>query len=154
MELRCRPSDVSWWTPECTAAVNAKQKAWRQLQRHISSDIKRTVYRSATQYATTRIARARQAHTDSLRRSLEVCVTSSGGLPLNKLEDKIGTLISQSSLMLLGRNLRQTKKKQSVSANTSPTNAASAKTILREHSQQFNLVLPTNCTSSASDNHQ
>ena len=32
--LVTRPSDPSWWTPECTAAVRAKQLSWKRFRRN------------------------------------------------------------------------------------------------------------------------
>ena len=33
-ELSTKPTDPSWWTPECSAATQAKNYAWNRLRRH------------------------------------------------------------------------------------------------------------------------
>lgn len=68
--LRCGPSDPAWWTPECTAAHNAKQLAWRCLQQDSSSTPNQTMYNTACRHATSTIAQARQSHQLQLRRKI------------------------------------------------------------------------------------
>ena len=36
--LTTRPSDPSWWTPECTAAVQAKRRSWDRLHKYPSKE--------------------------------------------------------------------------------------------------------------------
>ena len=77
-KLVTRPSDPSWWTPECTAAVRAKQLSWKRFQRNpVQQNEDRYRLSSSNCAACIRQAKARESA--RLRRLLH-----SGSLPSKK----------------------------------------------------------------------
>jgi len=73
--LKLRGADPVWWTPECTEAVNAKQKAWKRHRQDAANQDLLTSFRTATAAAAAQVARAKASHAASLRRRI-----SAGGL--------------------------------------------------------------------------
>ena len=67
--LVTRPTDPSWWTPECSDAVSAKQLAWKQMSRSPSPQHLVNA-RQATRACATRLQRAQALHTAQLRQRL------------------------------------------------------------------------------------
>ena len=73
-KLITRPSDPSWWTPECTAAVRAKQTAWKRWRKNPDS-ANQEAYNTASSNSTTCLSHAKAQETARIRRRL-----SSGSL--------------------------------------------------------------------------
>ena len=73
-KLITRPSDPSWWTPECTAAVRAKQTAWKRCRKNPDS-ANQEAYNTASSNSITCLSHAKAQETARIRRRL-----SSGSL--------------------------------------------------------------------------
>ena len=73
-KLITRPSDPSWWTPECTAAVRAKQTAWKRWRKNPDS-ANQEAYNTASSNSITCLSHAKAQETARIRRRL-----SSGSL--------------------------------------------------------------------------
>ena len=73
-KLITRPSDPSWWTPECTAAVRAKQTAWKRWRKNPDS-ANQEAYNTASSNSITCLSHAKAQETARFRRRL-----SSGSL--------------------------------------------------------------------------
>ena len=68
--LETRPSDPSWWTPECTEAQRAKEKAWKAWRHQGPSEcLKQSFMTTVTQSITTQ-HRAQQAEEQTVRERL------------------------------------------------------------------------------------
>jgi len=68
--LTTRATDPPWWTPECSSAIQQKDKAWKRHTRHRHSAEQLNAYKCATA-ATDRVLRqAKAAHTASIRRKV------------------------------------------------------------------------------------
>ena len=73
-KLITRPSDPSWWTPECTAAVRAKQTEWKRWRKNPDS-ANQEAYNTASSNSITCLSYAKAQETARIRRRL-----SSGSL--------------------------------------------------------------------------
>ena len=71
-ELRYRPTDAAWWTPECTAAIQARRAAWKRLQLDRQLHSSQVDYNLASLLATSTIAQARQRHMTRLRQRISI----------------------------------------------------------------------------------
>ena len=104
-KLVTRPSDPSWWTPESTAAVRAKQLSWKRFRRNpIQQNEDRYRLSSSNCAACIRQVKARESarlrwllHSGSLPRK-------NGGQPSKKLAVKVATHVFPSSVMTTVRN--------------------------------------------------
>ena len=77
-QLCMKPSNPSWWTPECTEAVAQKQRAWRRLCADRSSAQLQARYNVAKHSANHCLATAKQAFTASLAQKLASGCMASG----------------------------------------------------------------------------
>ena len=68
--LVTRPSDPSWWSPECTAAVRAKQRSWKRFRMHPSNQNEVT-YKICSAECAARIRHAKALETARLRQRLQ-----------------------------------------------------------------------------------
>ena len=68
--LVTRPSDPSWWSPECTAAVRAKQRSWKRFRMHPSNQNEMT-YKICSAECAARIRHAKALETARLRQRLQ-----------------------------------------------------------------------------------
>ena len=50
-QLVTRPADPKWWTPECTTAINAKDKAWKTWRCNIVSEAHKACFMSSVEDA-------------------------------------------------------------------------------------------------------
>lgn len=62
--------DPTWWTPECSAAIKAKERAWRAHRRSPGSDALKDRYHIATSNCSNRIDNAYQSHVSGIRRKI------------------------------------------------------------------------------------
>jgi len=69
--LVCRPSDPPWWSPECTDAVKAKQRAWKNHRRNSTSPQAEAAYKLACSYSVRCLRDARAQHLTSVRAKLK-----------------------------------------------------------------------------------
>lgn len=63
--LSSRPSDPPWWTPECTTAIQRKQKAWKRHRSMPDDPIGREQYKDACHLSSATLYRARHEHMQS-----------------------------------------------------------------------------------------
>ena len=84
--LTTRPSDPSWWTPECTAAVQAKRRSWDRLHTYPSKE-NEDLYKTHCARCVACLHNAKELGLAAVRQRLkaERCKTSSGGQPLRLL---------------------------------------------------------------------
>ena len=75
-KLITRPSDPSWWTPECTAAVRAKQHCWKRHRTHPSMQNEQKYKESSANCAAT-IKCAKSLESIRLRQKLSTGSMSS-----------------------------------------------------------------------------
>ena len=68
--LLTRPSDPSWWTPECTVAVRAKYNSWKRLQKHPSKSNADT-YKALSAQSAICLREARNREMDRVRHRLQ-----------------------------------------------------------------------------------
>lgn len=68
--LCTRPSDPSWWTPECSSAVSAKQKAWKAWRRARSDASRKGHFVDTVQHCVTTLHAAKLAKEHKLRTKL------------------------------------------------------------------------------------
>ena len=68
--LLTRPSDPSWWTPECTSAVRAKQKSWNRFQKHPSKP-NEDMYKAFSAQSAICLRNARNREIDRVRCRLQ-----------------------------------------------------------------------------------
>ena len=68
-QLKTRPSDPPWWTPECSESVNAKKAAWKRM-RTDPVDVARRKYKTACRAAALCQETAKSAMHEALRRRL------------------------------------------------------------------------------------
>ena len=68
--LLTRPSDPSWWTPECTVAVRAKHNSWKRLQQHPSKSNADT-YKALSAQSAICLREARNREMDRVRHRLQ-----------------------------------------------------------------------------------
>ena len=68
-QLKTRPSDPPWWTPECSESVNAKKAAWKRM-RTDPGDVARREYKTACRAAALCQETAESAMHEALRRRL------------------------------------------------------------------------------------
>ena len=68
-QLKTRPSDPPWWTPECSESVNAKKAAWKRM-RTDPGDVARREYKTACHAAALCQETAMSAMHEALRRRL------------------------------------------------------------------------------------
>ena len=59
-ELVTHPSDPSWWTPECSDAINMKNKTWKKWSRNRDSQILKSEYKHADKFAASRLHAAKE----------------------------------------------------------------------------------------------
>ena len=78
--LVTRPSDPSWWTPECTAAVCAKQLSWKRVPRNPVQQNEDRYRLSSSNCAAACIRQANACESARPRRLLH-----SGSLPCKKM---------------------------------------------------------------------
>ena len=69
-QLVTRPTDPSWWTPECTTAVRAKQNPWIRL-RKCPSQAHEDMYKALSAESATCLREARNCETYLVRRHLQ-----------------------------------------------------------------------------------
>ena len=67
--LVSRPSDPSWWTPECSESVTAKQRTWKRMTQAPSPQHLQSA-RQATRSCTAQLQRALVTHTTRLKERL------------------------------------------------------------------------------------
>ena len=84
--LTTRPSDPSWWTPECTATVQVKRRSWDRLHKYPSRRA-RTCTRRIVLGALHAFTMQRNVDWPLFDNALKAdrCKTSSGGQPLKLL---------------------------------------------------------------------
>ena len=68
-QLKTRPSDPPWWTPECSESVNAKKAAWKRMLT-VPVDVARHEYKTACGAAAPCQETAKSAMHEALRRRL------------------------------------------------------------------------------------
>ena len=68
-QLKTRPSDPPWWTPECSESVNAKKAAWKHMHTD-PGDVARREYKTACRAAALCQETAKSAMNKALRRRL------------------------------------------------------------------------------------
>ena len=88
-KLITRPSDPSWWTPECTAVVRAKQTAWKRWRGN-PVDVNHNLYKTAALDSAACLSKARALELAHIRQRLTSgslkckqwwsCVKKAGGL--------------------------------------------------------------------------
>ena len=69
-KLVFRPSDPVWWTPECTNAMSAKQKAWLQTRKDPTNQFLQNAYKERCQRSVLVLEGARRSHLMSVRTKL------------------------------------------------------------------------------------
>ena len=69
-QLSTRPSEAPWWTPECTAAVNRKQKTWKARKHQPSSETARAQHAAASSASAATLQQAKAKHMSSLKQKL------------------------------------------------------------------------------------
>ena len=74
-QLVTRPADPKWWTPECTTALNTKDKAWKAWRHNIFSEAHKACFMRSVEDAILANVRARTSWELRVRRKL-----SRGGL--------------------------------------------------------------------------
>ena len=74
-KLVTKPTDPTWWTPECTAAVKAKEKAWSRWRNRTGDTALKQCFINSVNHASVTLQRAQQASEARLRARL-----SSGSL--------------------------------------------------------------------------
>ena len=68
-QLTSRPTDPSWWTPECTDAVNERERAWKKA-RNQSSAQSLEAAQAAKNRGNLRLMQAKSAHLATLKGKL------------------------------------------------------------------------------------
>ena len=108
--LVTRPSDPSLWTPECTAAVRAKQFSWKRFRRNPFS---KTRIDTGSLPQTVLHAFARQKSVNQLvyagSSTVGLYPAKNGGQPSKKLAVKVATQVFPSSVMTTARNTQMPK---------------------------------------------
>ena len=69
-QLRTRPSDPKWWTPECSIATNAKNRAWKCWRHHRHDENLKQEYISAVNRTVEVLAKSKAAMETRLRAKL------------------------------------------------------------------------------------
>ena len=87
--LLVRPTDPDWWTPECSKATSAKQKAWKRWQKHPQDLDLRHQFMTTVQDCVSTLHRSRLAKLQHLRHRLATgslrdkawwsCIKQAGG---------------------------------------------------------------------------
>ena len=68
--LRIRPTDPVWWTPECSAAVEAKRKAWNLHHRNRDNVVLQEAYNITRTATANCLTRTQALHMQQIRRKL------------------------------------------------------------------------------------
>ncbi|XP_065174836.1 uncharacterized protein LOC135804803 [Sycon ciliatum] len=70
-ELSTKPTDPSWWTPECSAATQAKKNAWNRLRRHPTCHQQLIDYNAKVRASANCLRLAKQAESARIRDRLK-----------------------------------------------------------------------------------
>ena len=133
--LVTRPTNSSWWTPECSDAVSAKQLAWKQMSRSRSPQHLVNA-RQATRACATRLQRAQALHTAQLRQRL-----ARGNMTNKPQSSELGgcsvTPTFQLLQVLIAKSMSVTTTKPAASPSTQPLNAALVRITSRRTTPQL-----------------
>ena len=69
-QLRTRPSDPTWWTPECCKAVRSKERLWKAWKRNLTDSQLKANYVHEVERCIRVLLAARHAHEQRLRTKL------------------------------------------------------------------------------------
>ena len=70
-ELSTKPTGPSWWTPECSAATQAKKNAWNRLRRHPTCHQQLIDYNAKVRASANCLRLAKQAESARIRDRLK-----------------------------------------------------------------------------------
>lgn len=68
--LVTRPADPTWWTPECTAAVRAKDRCWKAWRRNLHAGHLKDDFLASVNIASIQLWRAREASERDIKAKL------------------------------------------------------------------------------------